>query len=105
MEWAIKEENPDGIATNAVHAAIALGDAFTVSQIQRRSRGQDHHEVLLLIAQCRSPAAPEVGRFLQRILNRMEEVQYQSRDVQLDDAEELAKHARKLISIVRGGIS
>lgn len=104
MEIADRAGNPDGIVTNAVQAGIALGDAFTVSLLQRRSRGQDHSEVILLVRECPSPSTPEVARLLQRILNRRSEVLYESRDVSLRRARELADFARKLNSVVRSAI-
>jgi hypothetical protein len=105
MELADREANPDGTATSAIQAAIALGDAYTVSLLQRRSRGQDHSEVLLLIRDCPSNTANEVARLLQRILNRRSEALYESREVSLRQGRELATMARKLHSVVRSAIS
>jgi len=105
MEWAEEERNPDGVATNAVQAAIGLGDAYTVFFLQRRSRGQDHHEVVGLVARCQSSNAAEVGQLLQRILNRKSEVEYQAREVDLRDAREVARHVRKLSALVRSALS
>jgi hypothetical protein len=105
MEVADKAGNPDGIVTNAVQAGIALGDAYTVALIQRRSRGQDHSEVILLVRECPSPSAREVGRLIQGILNRRSEVLYESQDVSLKRARELASLARKLHSAVQLAIS
>lgn len=105
MEVADEAGNPDGIVTNAVQAGIALGDAYTVSLVRRRSRGQDHSEVLLLVRECPSPSTPEVSSLLQRILNRRSELLYESRDVSLRQARELANLARKLHSAVRSAIS
>jgi hypothetical protein len=100
MEWAEGEGNADGLATNAIQAAISLGDAFTVWFLGRRSRAQDHHEVLLLIRQCKVPAAREVSDLLQGILSRKTEVEYQSRQVQTRDARQLAAQARALSVVV-----
>jgi hypothetical protein len=105
MELANKAGNPDGIVTNAVQAGIALGDAFTVSLVQRRSRGQDHSEVLLLIRECPSPNTAEVARVIQRLLNRRSEVLYESQDVLLSQARELANLARKLHTLTRSTIT
>jgi hypothetical protein len=105
MEVADEAGNSDGIVTNAVQAGIALGDAYTVALVQRRSRGQDHSEVLLLVRECRSPNAREVGRLIQGILNRRSEVLYKSQDVSLKRARELANLTRKLHLEVRLAIS
>ncbi|HKN06698.1 MAG TPA: hypothetical protein VJ021_03700 [Thermoplasmata archaeon] len=105
MEWAEREQNPDGVAINAVQTAISLGDAFTVFFLQERSRGQDHHEVVGLATRCKSPAAAEVGQSLHRILYRKNEVEYEGREVLLSDARELAKQVRRLSSLVHIALS
>jgi hypothetical protein len=105
VEAADQAGNPDGIVTNAVQAAIALGDAYTVFYVQRRSRGQDHAEALILIRECPSSSTPDVARILQRIHSRRSEVLYESRDVSLREARELANLTRQLASIVRAAIS
>ncbi|MFZ1024293.1 MAG: hypothetical protein WAN87_09170 [Thermoplasmata archaeon] len=104
MELAEKEANPDGVATSAVQAAIALGDAYTIHFRQERCRGQDHHEVLALVARCNTPNKGEVSSALSRILARKSEVEYQDRAVTLKDAQELAKWVRGLDSLVRGDL-
>jgi hypothetical protein len=75
MKLAEKEGNPDGVATNAVQASIAFGAAYTIYFRQERCRGQDHHEVLTLIARCKAPNAGDVGSHLSRILARKSEVE------------------------------
>ena len=105
MEVAEKAGNPDGIVTNAIQSGIALGDAFTVSLIQRRCRGRYHSEVLLLVRECPSSSSPEVARLIQHILNRRSELLYGSEEVSLRLARELATFARKPDSIVRSTIS
>jgi hypothetical protein len=105
MELSDRDSNPDGIAVNAIQAAIALADAYTVSILRRRSRGQDHSEVLLLIRDCPADTAPEVARLLQRILNRRSESLYESREVTLRQGRELAALARKLHAAVTRAIS
>ena len=100
MEWAEGARNADGTATNAVQAAIALGDAFTVFFLGQRSRGQDHHEVIALVARCGSSSAAEVARLLQRVLDKTAEVEYEDRDVKLSDAHFLADKVRRLWAAV-----
>lgn len=105
MDVADTAGNPDAIATNAIQAGIALGDAFTVSMLQRRSRGQDHGEVVLLIRQCSCPATSEIAKLIQQILNRRTAILYASEEVTLRDARELARFARKLHSVVRTALA
>lgn len=100
MELAEKEANPDGIATSAVQAAIALGDAYTIHFRQERCRGQDHQEVIALVARCATPRKADVGPLLSRILARKNAVEYEDRAVTRDDAQELAKWVRALNTLV-----
>jgi hypothetical protein len=100
MELAEKGANPDGVATNAVQASIALADAYTIHFRHERCRGQDHHEVLGLIARCGAPNAKDVGATLSRILDRKSEVEYEHRPVSLKDARELANRARALSVLI-----
>lgn len=105
LEVADDSGNSDGLATAAIQATISLADAFTVTLRQRRSRGQDHSEVLLLIRECPSPSTPEVVRLVQRILSRRSEALYGSEEVSLRQARELATLARKLDSIIRSALT
>jgi hypothetical protein len=104
MELAARESNPDGVGTSAVPAAIALGDAYTIYFRKERCRGQDHHEVLALIARCQAPNAAEIGRTLSRILGRKREVECADRAVNLKDARELARWVRKLSALVHAEV-
>lgn len=100
MELATKEANPDGAATNAVQAAIALADAYTIHCREERCWGQDHLEVITLIARCSSPNKSKIGPLLSRILNRKSGVEYEDRAVTLKDADELVKWVRTLSQLV-----
>ena len=100
-EWGIEQGHASVAAVNAVKASSAAIDAFLVHQLGKRSSGTDHHESLRLVAGSRSPSKREIGQHLQRVLDRKNEVEYQDRDVTLDDAKELAKHARRLLDTVR----
>ncbi|MCI4350756.1 MAG: HEPN domain-containing protein [Thermoplasmata archaeon] len=88
-------------SVNAVQAAISANDAFLVHYLGQRSAGSDHHDALRLLAGAAPPVRREIGHHLQRVLNRKTEVEYQDRNVSMRDAQELAKHARRLIDIVR----
>ena len=104
MELAERERNPDGVAITAVQAAIALGDAYTIHFLQERCRGQDHHEVITLIARSGAPQKGEVGPMISRILGRKNEVEYEDRAVSLNDARELARWVRTLSTLVHADL-
>jgi hypothetical protein len=104
LNLAEKAENPDGVATAGVQAAVSFADAFTVWTLQRRSRGQDHAEVVAVIARSRSPVAPEVARLVQRVLNRKSDVEYGAREVRMSEAQQIGQDARKLGTLVRAAV-
>lgn len=98
---ALAAGNPDGAATSAIQCVVAFADGFTVWHLRQRSRGQDHHEVIGLIARVRSPASQEVAKFVQLALDRKNEVEYGSRRVREADALHLVDNAEKLAKLVR----
>lgn len=104
MELAERARNPDGVATTAVQAAIALGDAYTIHFLQERCRGRDHNEVITLIARSEAPQKGDVGPLISRILGRKNEVEYEDRAVSLNDARELAKWVRALSTLVHSDL-
>jgi hypothetical protein len=104
MTLAEEAANPDGLATAGIQASIAFADAFTVWTLQQRSRGQDHSEVVAVIARSRSPAASEVAKLVQRILNRKSEVEYGAKEVRMPEARLIGRDVRKLGTVVRAAL-
>jgi hypothetical protein len=104
MNLAEGAANPDGVATAGVQAAVSFADAFTVWTLQQRSRGQDHAEVVAVIARSGSPAASEVAKLVQRILNRKSAVEYGAREVRMSEARQIGQDARKLGTLVRAAL-
>jgi len=104
MELAELAGNADGVATTGVRAAISFADAFTVWTLQQRSRGQDHVEVVALIARSKSPAAPEVAKLVQKILNQKSDVEYGAREVKGSEARQIGKDVRRLAALVRTAV-
>jgi hypothetical protein len=104
MDLAEREKNSDGIATTAVQAAVALGDAYTIHFLRERCRGQDHHEVITLVARINAPCRGEVGPLISRILDRKSAVEYEDRAVTLNDAKELARWVRALSGLVHSDL-
>ncbi|MCI4325112.1 MAG: HEPN domain-containing protein [Thermoplasmata archaeon] len=101
VDWGIEQGHASVAAVNAVQASISAVDAFLVHHLGKRSRGTDHRESLNLLASASSPARRAIGQHLQRVLDRKNEVEYLDRAVTLGDANELAKHARRLVDTVR----
>lgn len=98
---ALEGRNADGAATAAVQSAVAFADGFTVWNLRLRSRGQDHHEVIRLIARCRTPASKDVAKLVQRALDRKNAVEYGSREVRIEEARDLVEIADTLAAQVR----
>ncbi len=101
VDWGIDSGNASVAAVNSVQAAISATDAFLVHHLGKKSVGTDHREVLTLVARADSSVKRDIGKHLQRILDRKNEVEYQDREVTLADAKELQKHAHRLLGAVR----
>jgi hypothetical protein len=104
VDWGLEESNPDVAAENAIHAGIAAADAFLIFHVGFRSSARSHHETLLLLVQTEAAPRGEVAHHLQRLLNRKNEVEYEDRSTSIGDAKELAKHARRLVELVRAEV-
>ncbi|HEY6239028.1 MAG TPA: HEPN domain-containing protein [Thermoplasmata archaeon] len=96
-DWGLEQRLANVGAVNAVQAGISATDAFLVHHLGQRSTGADHHEAMGLLAMVTGAGVREIGQHLQRILDRKSEVEYQDREVTLNDAKELTKHARRLL--------
>ncbi len=100
-DWGLEQGLANVVAVNAVQSSISATDAFLVQELGQRSSGTDHHEALNLVASSSSPERTAIGRHLQRVLDRKNEVEYRDREVTLADAKELRKHAHRLFETVR----
>jgi hypothetical protein len=101
VDWGLETSNPDAAAGNAIHAGIAAADAFVIHVLAMRSKGTDHHEAVGLVRRSPSPRSGDVARHLQQLLDRKNEVEYEDREVDMKDARDLAKHARRLVDLAR----
>jgi len=104
VEKARELHNYDGMATVGVQAAIAFADAYTVSELQQRSRGQDHAEVVRLIRLSRAVDSSEIAGLVQRVLNRKTDVQYGDRPVRPSDAESISADVKRISQLVSAAV-
>jgi HEPN domain-containing protein len=104
-ELADKAHLSDGVATSAVQAAIAFVDAYTVSKLGMRYRGQSHLEVILLIEQVGGQESRKVALLFRRIIERKSEVEYSEREVTPSEAKRLIEAARSLATLVRASLA
>jgi len=100
MEQAHTQANCDSTAALGIQAAIALSDAFTISKLGLRSRGQAHPEVVGLISQVRTASAVRLATLVQAVVGRKSELEYGERDVSESDALEIANLVRKISHLV-----
>jgi HEPN domain-containing protein len=99
-EAALHENNHDGAATCAIQASIALADALTVRRLGLRSRGQDHREVVALVAQMDLRKGDRISTLIQAILDRKTDVEYGDTEVSKADARQLVAWAREQRELV-----
>jgi hypothetical protein len=100
VERAEADKNWDGAAVTGVQAAIAYADAFTISKLGLRSRGQDHAEVVPLIARVGSENSANLATDVQKVLNRKSAVEYGDRQVSADDSRTISRDLRNIARIV-----
>jgi HEPN domain-containing protein len=105
VDWGLAEGKPNVAAINAVQSGVSAADAYVVFHLGMRSAATDHREVVGLIARCPSESKADVGRHLQRLLDKKNEVEYQDREVALADSKDLARHAHRLFEAVRAEVA
>jgi HEPN domain-containing protein len=105
VDWGLSEGKSNVAAINAVQSGISAADAYVVFHLGIRSSATHHPEVVGLVARCPAETKAEVGRHLQRLLDRKNEVEYQDREIALADAKDLARHAHRLYDAVRAELA
>jgi hypothetical protein len=90
-------EEPDVIATNAIHAAIAAADAICSVALRERSSGGNHAGAVQLL----TGVDPRLGAALKRALDRKTQAAYETRDIAAKDAESCVRQASLLVDEAR----
>jgi len=90
------ETLPHVAAALAVLAGIAASDAACCARLQRRSRGQDHHDAEVLVATIH-PNGANMARDLGRLLNEKDNAHYGVMLVSRATATKMVVWARRLI--------
>jgi len=99
-EAALRASNHDGAATCAIQSSIALADALTVQRLGLRSRGQDHRDVVTLVAQLDIRRGSRIATLIQAILDRKTDVEYGNSEVSKADARQLVAWAMELRQLI-----
>jgi hypothetical protein len=100
LDAATAATNPDVVATNAIHAAIAAADAICCIALRERSADADHTAAVELLAQVDG----RLSAALARALSRKTQAAYESRDVAASDATACVRHANTLLDAARSRI-
>lgn len=100
LDAAETSRDPDVIATNAIHAAIAAADAICCGALRERSADGNHNASLELLGQVDSSLVAG----LRRALDRKNQAAYEARDISAADAKACVKQATVLIEAARARI-
>lgn len=93
LDVAEVADNPDVIATNAIHAAIAAADVLCCLKLGERSRSTNHAEGVDLLRRVDARAA----NALKRCLDLKTKAAYETLDLSARDATGTVRHARSLV--------
>ena len=97
LEAATIATNPDVVATNAIHAAIAAADAVCCIALRERSADANHTAAVELLAQVDA----RLSAALARALGRKTQAAYETRDVSATDAAACVRQATTLLKAAR----
>ena len=97
LEAAKCLQDPDVIATNAIHAAIAAADAVCCVALRERSADGNHTAAIDLLGR----VDDSLSAALKRALDRKNQAAYESRDISVSDAKMCIRQAEVLIAAAR----
>ena len=100
LEAAEIATDPDVVATNAIHAAIAAADAVCCVGLGERSADGNHAAGVRLLARVDTRLAGALGR----ALNRKAQAAYEPRDIAAKGAAVCVRQAEALIEAARSRI-
>lgn len=104
VDSALGSDNFDVAASSGVQATIAFADALTVAKLGLRSRGQDHRDVVTLIARIRSPRAGRIASLVQAVLDQKNEVEYGESQVGRSEARGIVERVRELRQLIQAEV-
>jgi hypothetical protein len=97
LEAAETAKDPDVIATNAIHSAIAAADAVCCVALRERSADGSHPAAIQLL----SKVDKGLSAALKRALDRKTQAAYESRDISPGDATMCLRQAAFLLAAAR----
>jgi hypothetical protein len=93
LEAAETAKDPDVIATNAIHSAIAAADAICCVALRERSADGEHAAAVRLLGQ----VDKKLAAALKRALDRKTQAAYESRDIAAADASACVRQAKTVL--------
>lgn len=100
METSLGEKRWNAAALAAVHAAISAGDALLAAFVGIRSSEQDHRQIVTLLADHLGKEGQQASKHVQRVIARKNLVEYEERLIRKTDANQMATHVRRLMTLV-----
>ncbi|MCU0270719.1 MAG: hypothetical protein MUF83_19035 [Acidimicrobiales bacterium] len=97
------DATPSVAASLAVLAGIAASDAACCARLGNRARGQSHTEAVDLLGTV-EPRGADMGKDLQRLLNRKDDSQYGLAFVSAADASRMVGWAKRLLGHARRAV-
>ncbi len=107
MLQAYESGNFNAAATLAVQCAISAADAVCVYEIGVRSLSQNHMDVCELVNTVPIPESREKSNTLKRIISKKNLIQYESRSIHKNEADDIVKYADRFykwsLSVIGSG--
>jgi hypothetical protein len=97
LDAAKSLHDPDVVATNAIHAAVAAADAVCCVALRERSADGNHAAAVDLL----SKVDKGLSTALKRALDRRQQAACESRDVSASDAKMCVRQAELLVTAAR----
>lgn len=97
LQAAQLAQDPDVVATNAIHSAIAAADAVCCVALRERSVDGNHAAAIHLLRR----VDINLSSALKRALDRKTQAAYESRDISASDAKMCLRQADLLLAAAR----
>jgi hypothetical protein len=101
MESAVESSAWNAVGLLGIHSTISACDALTVAYIGQRWSGQDHAGLRDLVESLNLPADSSVLKQISDILDKKNQVEYESREFTSGEARSLEKQASRVLDWVR----
>lgn len=101
MDVAAGHGEVDVAVSNAAHCVISACDALLVHQLGVRSKGEDHEEVIDLLASLGIEGTTEHRRQVASLLEAKRQAEYEDRSMTVAEGREALEQARRILEWAR----